>query len=74
MTCVILLQFSKLALKKIMRRKRFDFLEKDVLAVDLSEEQVILTTCMLRVAFIRVHRISKCVRNTYSVCAVFNYL
>lgn len=25
-----------------MRRKRFDFLEKDVLAVDLSEEQVIL--------------------------------
>jgi hypothetical protein len=29
-----------------MRRKRFDFLEKDVLAVDLSEEQVILIALM----------------------------
>jgi len=26
-----------------MRKKKIDFLEKDVLAVDLSEEQVILT-------------------------------
>ena len=38
-----------------MRRKRFDFLEKEVLAVDLSEEQVILIPLKRRSGVVLFH-------------------
>lgn len=37
-------------------RKRFDFLEKDVLAVDLSEELIINTNCIIQLTYTHVPR------------------
>ena len=52
-----------------MRRKRFDFLEKDVLAVDLSEELIINTNCFIQLTYTQKKNlfISKYVRNRIPV-------